>query len=91
MSKTILITINNSGNDPGPYDLTLIDGLGNETIWSGNPVTKAQLTSGYIMTVPDNIVKVKVQFQQRSAHAKNLILQMVHILFTNVGILNQQI
>jgi len=61
MSKTILITINNSGNDPGPYDLTLIDGLGNETIWSGNPVTKAQLTSGYIMTVPDNIVKVKVQ------------------------------
>lgn len=61
MSKTILITINNSGNDPGPYDLTLIDGLGNETPWSGNPVTKAQLTSGYTMTVPDNIVKVKVQ------------------------------
>jgi hypothetical protein len=61
MSKPILITINNSGNDPGPYDLTLIDGSGNETPWSGNPVTKAQLIAGYQMIVPDAIVKVKVK------------------------------
>lgn len=61
MSKTILITLNNSGNDPGPYDLTLIDGSGNETPWSSNPVTKAQLIAGYQMTVPDLIVKVKVK------------------------------
>lgn len=61
MPKTILITINNSGGDIGPYDLTLIDGLNNETSWSSNPVSKAQLLAGYQMTVPDNIVKVKVQ------------------------------
>jgi hypothetical protein len=61
MSKTILITLNNSGNDPGPYDLTLIDGSNNETPWPSNPVTKAQLTAGYQMVVPDLIVKVKVQ------------------------------
>jgi hypothetical protein len=63
MSKTILITLNNSGNDPGPYTLTLIDGLGNETVWPNNPVTKAQLIAGYQMVVPDLIVKVKVQSQ----------------------------
>jgi len=61
MSKPILITINNSGNDPGPYDLTLIDGSGNETPWSGNPVTKAQLIAGYQMIVPDAIVKFEEQ------------------------------
>lgn len=61
MSKTILITLNNSGNDPGPYDLTLIDGGGNETAWSSNPISKPFLTSGYQMIVPDIIVKVKVQ------------------------------
>jgi len=61
MSKTVLITLNNSGNDPGPYDLTLIDGVGNETPWPSNPVTKAQLIAGYQMTVPDLIVKVKVK------------------------------
>lgn len=61
MSKNILITLNNSGNDLGPYDLTLIDGVGNETLWPNNPVTKAQLTTGYQMTVPDLIVKVKVK------------------------------
>ena len=61
MSKTILITLNNSGGDPGPYDLTLIDGSNNETPWPSNPVTKAQLIAGYQMVVPDLIVKVKVQ------------------------------
>jgi len=61
MSKTILITLNNSGNDPGPYDLTLIDGSNNETPWPSNPVTKAQLIAGYQMLVPDLIVKVKVK------------------------------
>lgn len=61
MPKTILITLNNSGNDPGPYDLTLIDGANNQTLWPNNPVTKAQLIAGYQMVVPDLIVKVKVQ------------------------------
>ncbi len=63
MPKTIVITLNNSGNDPGPYTLSLIDSLNVTTPWSGNPVTKAQVTAGYQMTVPDNIVKVKVQSQ----------------------------
>ena len=61
MSKTILITLNNSGGDPGPYTLTLIDGAGNQTPWPSNPVTKAQLVAGYQMIVSDLIVKVKVQ------------------------------
>jgi hypothetical protein len=61
MSKTILVTLNNSGNDPGPYNLTLIDGAGNQTVWPSNPVTKAQLIAGYQMIVPNLIVKVKVQ------------------------------
>lgn len=61
MSKAILITLNNSGNDLGPYDLFLVDGLGNETAWVSNPITKAVLIAGYQMIVPDNIVKVKIQ------------------------------
>jgi hypothetical protein len=61
MSKTILITLNNSGSDPGPYDLTLIDGSGNETPWPSNPVGKNFLEAGYQMVVPDLITKVKVQ------------------------------
>ena len=61
MLKTIFITLNNSGSDPGPYDLTLIDGMGNETPWPSNPVTKAVLIAGYQMVVPTLIVKVKVQ------------------------------
>jgi hypothetical protein len=61
MPKTVFITLNNSGTDLGPYDLTLVDGSNNETPWSSNPVTKAQLTAGYQMVVPDIIVKVKVK------------------------------
>jgi hypothetical protein len=61
MSKTILITLNNSGSDPGPYDLTLIDGSGNETPWPSNPIGKPFLEAGYQMVVPDLITKVKVQ------------------------------
>ena len=73
MSKTIFITLNNSGDDPGPYTLTLIDGLGNETPWSSNPVTKAQLTAGYQMIVPDIIVKVKVQSKTCTTYVELII------------------
>lgn len=73
MSKTIFITLNNSGNDPGPYTLTLIDGVGNQTAWSSNPVTKAQLTAGYQMIVPDLIVKVKVQSKTCTSYVELII------------------
>lgn len=61
MSKVIYITLNNSGSDPGPYNLFLIDGSGNSTAWPSNPITKTILTAGYQMIVPDLIVKVKVR------------------------------
>jgi hypothetical protein len=60
MSKTIFITLNNSGNDPGPYIITLYTALGVATIWGTSP-TKAQLTAGYQMIIPDNIVTVRVK------------------------------
>jgi hypothetical protein len=73
MSKTIFITLNNSGGDPGPYTLTLIDGVGNETLWPSNPITKAQLTAGYQMIVPDLIVKVKVQSETCTTYVELII------------------
>jgi hypothetical protein len=73
MSKTIFITLNNSGSDLGPYDLTLINGVGGETAWSANPVTKAVLTAGYQMTVPDNIVKVKVKSKTCTTYVELII------------------
>ena len=73
MSKTIFITLNNSGGDPGPYNLTLIDGVGNETAWPSNPVTKAVLIAGYQMVVPDLIVKVKVQSKTCTTYIELII------------------
>ena len=60
MSKTILITLNNSGNNPGPYIITLYDAFSVPTTWGTSP-TKAQLTAGYQMSIPDNIVTVRVK------------------------------
>lgn len=60
MPKTIQLTLNNSGSDPGPYNIFLIDNTGTTTQWS-TVVTKQQLISGYTLSVPDNIIKVNVK------------------------------
>jgi hypothetical protein len=61
MSKTILITLNNSGNDPGPYNIILLDAFNNVVPGGVTSITKTILQNGYQLSVPINVTKVRVQ------------------------------
>jgi len=65
MPKNIVLTLNNSGPDIGPYGIILYDSSNNPTVLP-NTITKAQLTAGYFLTVPDPIVKVTVKSQSNN-------------------------
>ena len=61
MSKTIFITLNNSGNDPGPYSIILLDAFNNIVPGGTTGITKTILQNGYQLIVPINVTKVRVQ------------------------------
>lgn len=56
-----LITLNDSGGDPGPYNLILLDQFDNVVPGGGTGITKSNLTSGYQLTIPFNVVRIKVE------------------------------
>lgn len=60
MSQTITITITSAGPDLGPYSILLVDNLNNVTV-AVTGVPKSALFAGYTITIPDNIVKVRLQ------------------------------
>lgn len=59
MSKTLVITLNNTGGDQGPFQLSTIDNIGTITPLSGN-ISYNDLTTGYTLVVNDNIVSIRV-------------------------------
>lgn len=61
MSKTIFITLNNSGNDLGPYNIILLDAFDNVVPGGVTNITKTILENGYQLNVPINVTKVRVQ------------------------------
>ena len=60
MSQIITITITSAGPDLGPYSILLVDNLGNVTV-DATGVPKSALFAGYTVTIPDNIVAIRLQ------------------------------
>ena len=58
--KTILLTLNNTGGDQGPFEIFTIDDQGNETLIPGI-FTYDQLTESTTFEVESNIVSIKVR------------------------------
>ena len=59
MSKTLIVTLNNSGGDQGPFQLSTVDGGGIVFPIPGT-VSYNDLTAGYNVTVLDDVVAIRV-------------------------------